>query len=102
MLFPHFFDRIIPGWFDKYLPWRRPDPAALDDVVMIAPSDAFIATLPGGHVPDRNDFVRLATDDRIRQWRLVLARCEALVDELCDLVDGGGLAEAIQPFPGAA
>jgi len=66
---------------------------------MIAPSDAFVAALPGGHVPDRKDFVDLATEDRIRQWRAVLARCEALADELCDLVDGGGLADAIRPFP---
>lgn len=102
VLFPHFFDRITPGWFDKPLRWRRPAAAALDDVVMIAPRDEFVAALPGAHVPDRGDFVALATDDRIRQWRAVLARAEALADELCDLVDGGGLADAIRPFPGAA
>jgi hypothetical protein len=102
VLFPHFFDRITPGWFDKPLPWRRPTARALDDVVMVAPRDEFVAALPGAHVPDRNDFIELATDDRIRQWRAVLERCESLVDELCDLVDGGGLADAIQPFPGAA
>jgi hypothetical protein len=102
VLFPHFFDRITPGWFDKPLRWRRPAATALHDVVMIAPSDEFVATLPGAHVPDRNDFVDLATDDRIRQWRAVLARCESLVDELCDMVDGGGFAAAIRPFPGVA
>jgi hypothetical protein len=98
VLFPHFFDRITPGWFDKPLRWRRPTGAAVDDVVMIAPSDEFVAALPGAHVPDRNDFVAMTNDDRIRQWRAVLDRCRALVDELSDLVDGGGLADAIRPF----
>jgi hypothetical protein len=100
VLFPHFFDRIVPGWYDKPLPWRRPSAADLDDVVMVAPSDAFVKALPGAHVPDRGDFVALPTADRIRQWRVVLAECEALADAWCDLVDGGGLADAVVPFQG--
>ena len=98
VLYPHFFDRIIPGWFDKPLEWRRPALADLDDVVMLAPSPEFVATLPGAHVPDRGDFVSMTTAERIRQWRGVLDHCRALVDEWCDLVDGGGLADAVRPF----
>ena len=98
VLFPHFFDRITPGWFDKPLRWRRPAAADVDDVVMVAPSDEFVASLPGAKVPDRNDFTKMKNVDRIRRWREVLERCEALVDDWNDLVDGGGLAEAIRPF----
>ena len=29
-LFPHFFDWMKPGWFDKHLNWRRHDPAHTD------------------------------------------------------------------------
>jgi hypothetical protein len=98
VLFTHFFDRIVPGWFDKPLKWRRPDAAALDDVVMLAPSDEFVAGLPGAKVPDRNDFLDLGTDERIRQWRSIVERCRSLADELVELIDGNGWAEAIQPF----
>lgn len=28
VLYPHFTDKVIPGWFDKGLPWRRGDAGA--------------------------------------------------------------------------
>ncbi|MAE96378.1 MAG: alpha/beta hydrolase [Deltaproteobacteria bacterium] len=96
VLFPHFFDRITPGWFDKPLRWRRPRASALDRVVLLAPSDAFVASLPGGKVPDRRDFEALRTAERQRRWREVVARCESLVSELEALLeDPSGRA---QPF----
>jgi len=98
VLFPHFFDRITPGWFDKPLSWRRPARADLDDVVMIAPSESFVASLPGGRVPDRNDFALLKEAERIRRWREVLDRSRAIPDAWAELVDGNGLADAIRPF----
>ena len=99
VLFPHFFDRITPGWFDK--PWkrRRPTAAALDDVVMIAPSDAFVASLPGGKVPDRDDFLDLGPAERVARWYDVIERCRALADELGEAIESGRLAERIEPFP---
>jgi len=98
VLFSHFFDRITPGWFDKPLPWRRPALADLSDVVMLAPSDSFVAGLPGGRVPDRNDFLELDTKARIRRWQTVVEHCRALADEFDDLLSGGRLADAIEPF----
>ncbi len=98
VLFPHFFDRITPGWFDKPLRWRKPSVEDFSDVVMLAPSDAFIATLPGGRVPDRNDFLELDTKQRIRQWHRVMDRCRVLADELNDLFDGNRLGDAILPY----
>ncbi len=101
VLFPHFFDRITPGWFDK--PWkkRRPTAAALDDVVMIAPSDAFVATLPGGKVPDRDDFLDFGEGERIERWYDVIERCRVLAEELAEGIDSGRIAERIEPFPNA-
>ena len=98
VLFPHFFDRITPGWFDKPLRWRRPRLEDLDDVLMIAPSDAFVSALPGGRVPDRNDFLRLGTAERIRRWKDVVDRCRVLADELHELIETQRLAEAVLPF----
>ncbi len=98
VLFPHFFDRITPGWFDK--PWRsrRPAPKDLEDVVMIAPSDGFIARLPDAKVPDRDDFTSLAETDRVRRWYDVVDRCRALADELEEKIETGRLADAAEPF----
>ena len=98
VLYPHFFDRITPGWFDKALPWRRPSPRGLDRVVMIAPSDDFVRSLPGGKVPDRTDFETLDNDERIAQWHAVAERCRVLAEDLADLIDSGRWAERIQPF----
>ncbi len=97
VLFPHFFDRITPGWFDKALPWRRPSMRDLEDVVMVAPSDEFVASLPGGRVPDRNDFLEFGTRERIRRWEDVMDRCRILADEFDDLLEGDRLAAAIEP-----
>jgi hypothetical protein len=98
VLFAHFFDRIVPGWFDKPLPWRRPDAGALDDVVMIAPTDQFVASLPGGKVPDRNDFLEFSTDERIERWRGIVERCRVLAKEFEGLIESNRLADVLQPF----
>ena len=60
-LFPHFFDWFKPGWFDKRLAWRQVSPANFSQTLVICPSAEFVASLPGGKVPDRTDFVRLPT-----------------------------------------
>jgi hypothetical protein len=98
VLFPHFFDRIVPGWLDKALPWRGARVQALDEVLMIAPSPAFIATLPGGRVPDRADFDRLEPGKRHAQWAEVVDRCAALPEALDDLLARGDWVDAIEPF----
>lgn len=99
VLFPHFFDRITPGWFDKWLPWRSPAPRDLADVVMVAPTEAFIRSLPGAKIPDRNDFAALRTGDRIQRWRTVLERGRRLADELCELFEGHGPEPVPMPLP---
>ena len=98
VLFPHFFDKITPGWFDK--PWKKrfPTAEALDDVLMIAPSDAFVATLPGGKVPDRDDFLDFGPDERVERWYGVIEQSRVLAEELAELIDGGRLAERLEPF----
>ena len=99
VLFQHFFDKITPGWFDK--PWksRRPSAAAMNDVVMIAPSDAFVAALPGGKVPDRDDFMDFSTEERVERWHGVVEACRVLGRELEELIESDGLADRVEPFP---
>ncbi len=82
VLYPHFTDRIVPGWLDKGLPWRRARGPWLENVVVVAPSREYLSTLPHGKLPDRGDFRRFAGDDegRMRYWRAAIAQSDRLGD----------------------
>lgn len=97
-LFPHFFDWLKPGWFDRQLSWRRLNPASTNRTVVICPSPEFIAALPDGKVPDRTDFVRMPEDRRIRIWGEVVDACGELAEELNDVLDKGQLPAKLQPL----
>ena len=79
VFYPHFNDFVTPGWLDKHLPWRRSPRTHpwLDDMLLVAPSPAFLATLPHGKLPERQDFYRYGPDhaDRIRAWQTAIAEC---------------------------
>ncbi|MDX1676811.1 patatin-like phospholipase family protein [Arsukibacterium sp.] len=77
VLYPHFYPRLTPGWFDKALKWRRAKPAHLHNVVLLCPSASWIASLPNGKIPDRNDF-KLPDAERLTNWRIVLERSHEL------------------------
>jgi hypothetical protein len=88
ILYPHFRSDITPGWFDKFLPWRR---AAIDEqdmLVLLCPSPAFVAELPHGKIPDRGDFTRLSPEARVRYWETCVERSQAMADEFRELVAG--------------
>jgi hypothetical protein len=88
-LYPHFTDRIVPGWLDKSLPWRRPASGEwLDNVVLVAPSPEYLARLPHGKLPDRKDFTRFAGDDegRCDYWRRTISESERLAEAFYDFV----------------
>jgi len=97
-LFPHFFDRIVPGWFDKKLAWRTPAPANIDRTILVSPSAEFVAGLPNGKIPDRTDFRSFAPEDRMQLWRSVVAECERLADELHEVLEKGELEARITPM----
>ncbi len=97
-LYPHFFDRIVPGWFDKKLTWRKPNPANVDRTVLISPSPEFVAELPNGKIPDRTDFTTFPPQDRMRLWRRVVAECGRLGDELNEVIEKGKLESRLTPL----
>ena len=84
VLYPHFIDRLIPGWLDKPWVWRHRAGAGLDNLVLLCPTKQWIARLPDARLPDRHDFVRFAKDPmaRMRRWREVVARAEDLARAL--------------------
>ncbi|ASM52353.1 hypothetical protein PESP_b0850 [Pseudoalteromonas espejiana DSM 9414] len=80
ILYPHFNSDPKAGWFDKNLK-RKVAPQNYDNVVMISPSKEFIAGLPYGKIPDRNDFTDLDADTRIKYWNTVFSETEKLAEE---------------------
>jgi hypothetical protein len=100
VLYPHFTDRIIPGWFDKSLPWRRADLERLKNVVLLGPSRDYLAKLPFGKLPDRSDFKRFLGKDAERQayWRKAMQESQRLGDEFLEWVEGGQVAERLEPL----
>ncbi|MCM0613669.1 patatin-like phospholipase family protein [Marinobacter sediminum] len=100
ILYPHFTDKVVPGWFDKTLPWRRGDATRLQDVLLIAPSREYLDTLPDRKLPDRKDFEKYVGDNtgRERSWRRAIAESDRLGDEFLELTETGKLMDAIRPL----
>lgn len=101
VLYPHFYAHVVPGWFDKALPWRRATGTNFARALLIAPSAAFVASLPGGKIPDRRDFYDLPEHERMRRWTQVVQQSEALGDELHALIESGHIADVVQPWTAA-
>lgn len=100
ILYPHFYSHIIPGWFDKFLPWRKASAENLDNVVLIHPTQDFIDSLPGGHIPSRQDFNRFKgdNDQRIKLWHQVIESSHDLGKAFMDCVTSSKLSQCVQPL----
>ncbi|MFA5678884.1 MAG: patatin-like phospholipase family protein [Pseudomonas sp.] len=100
VLYPHFIDRVVPGWFDKALPWRKANPTQIGDVLLLAPSPGYLARLPYGKLPDRRDYRRFINDDagRERYWRRAMSESQRMGDEFLELVSKGTLQQRVQPM----
>lgn len=98
VFYPHFYSKITPGWFDKLLHWRGPRREHYRNVLLVAPSAEFVASLPFGKIPDRNDFFKLDDDTRIGYWKEVLAATRALGDAFAELVEKQTLGALARPL----
>ncbi|MDG1752945.1 MAG: patatin-like phospholipase family protein [Thalassotalea sp.] len=79
ILYPHFNAQPKAGWFDKNLK-RKVQSSHYQNVVMLVPSNKFIASLPYGKIPDRKDFTEMDAARRIKYWRTVLSETERLAE----------------------
>jgi len=89
-LYPHFYPYLVPGWFDKSLKGRRVRGEALENMLIMAPSDEFVAGLPNGRIPDRKDFGATPDAERLRDWRHVIAQSDRLAEEFAALLEAPG------------
>jgi hypothetical protein len=80
ILYPHFTNRVIKGWFDKMLGWRQDQTSLMDRVVLLAPSESYLDGLPLKKIPDRGDFKQMSQAERIRYWSACVDASIALAE----------------------
>jgi len=98
VLFPHYSRRIVPGWLDKRLSWRKPHPSNMAPVLQLAPSESFIDSLPFRKIPDRNDFWAFVGNDRerITYWNTVISKSQVLAEEFIEAIESGSIRHRVQ------
>jgi len=97
-LYPHFFDFLKPGWFDRSLPWRKLSLDNLERTILVCPSEEFIQGLPGSKIPDRSDFTKFSNEERIKIWKSVVNSCAKLADDLNEVLEKDQLPNIMKPF----
>lgn len=98
VLYPHFYPHVVPGWFDKSLKWRRAGGRNFRRTLLIAPSEEFVARLPGRKIPDRRDFYGMTHSQRERVWQGVVDASEQISDDLQRLISSGRIADEVRPW----
>jgi len=90
----------VPGWLDKPLPWRRARGQWLDNLVLVSPSNEYLASLPFRKLPDRSDFKRFEQDGNSREkyLRQAMAESERLGDEFPRLTESGEISSHALPL----
>jgi hypothetical protein len=98
VLFFHHQERIIPGWLDKNLVQRAPDPETLSNVLMVFPTQSFVEKLPGEKIPERADFLAYLDDQgtRIKNWYKAVELSAPLGDDFIELVESGKIKNVVE------
>ena len=100
VLYPHYFARAPKGgWFDKNLRWRTVSRQHYRKTIIVAPSWEFAETLPGGSIPDLQDFYDFKYPERRQRWDKALEQCEALGEAFADLDQNNRWAQVAEPLP---
>ncbi|WP_043315849.1 hypothetical protein [Microbulbifer sp. HZ11] len=95
VLYPHFFPYMVPGWFDKSLRWRWVRGGAMENVILVAPSPSWVAKLPFSKIPDRDDFVKLSTEERLKYWNAVTEAGKQVAEDFFELWQTGAIASEL-------
>ena len=98
VLYPHYTDFIKPGWFDKKLSWRKPNPKNMENVLLVSPSKEFLAKLPYQKIPDRNDFYTFTNrgKERIDYWNKCVDASKQMAEEFLEAVESGKIRELVR------
>lgn len=98
VLYPHFYKTPTPGWFDKSIKSRCCHPDSYDNVLLVAPSEEFVAKLPYAKIPDRKDFANIPAQERIDYWSRVIKESDRLAEYFLSVVEHQDPAQFIKPI----
>jgi len=98
VLYPHFVNQIVPGWFDKMWKSRQSNPNNQARTLLISPSAEYLKRLPLGRLPDRKDFTLkgMTRQKRIQLWQQCIAESQRMGDEFLELQQQQKFAERLQ------
>lgn len=96
VLYPHFHQEVVPGWFDKSLKWRRTQGKIWPKVILMTPTDEFIRALPYGKIPDRKDFSNLSAAERLKYWQQAVEQGKRMADQLHEWIETNQLREKVR------
>ncbi len=98
VLYPHFSEKVVKGWFDKSLPWRSNAAENMSRTIVVAPSKSFLARLPYGKIPDRKDFSKMTQSERLSYWSKAMAMSQELADAFADVVEAADPVANVRRF----
>ena len=100
VLFPHFRETIARTWLDDTFGRRAAGNGELERVVQIHPTEEAIRRLPGGRLPDQDDFKTFVDDpsERFRRWREAVRLGEELGEILLEDLASGRFARRLEPL----
>lgn len=98
ILYPHFYDFALPGWFDKITKTRKVSPQNYDRVVMISPSEDLISKLPYQKIPDRKDYKKMEFKTRLKYWNKVTDMSRYMADDFHEMIVKGDIVDRLRSF----
>lgn len=98
ILYPHFSTDPIPGWLDRFFPYRKVKPLSREWLCLLVPSAEMIARFALQEFPDRRHFEKLSTTERKRAWRQTSQETEKMEAELALCLDCGELLKWSEPL----
>jgi len=98
VLYPHFYNTPTPGWFDKKVPSRHCHESSYENVVMLVPSQEFVANLPYAKIPDRKDFEDMPAEQRIKYWLETIKQSDRLAEAFLHYLQSDNILAQIKPI----
>lgn len=98
VLYPHFYNTLTPGWFDKSIKSRSCHPDSYDNALLVAPSQDFVDKLPYSKIPDRKDFTEMTSQQRIAYWNKVIDESDRLAEHFLSVVEDENPAQFVKPI----
>lgn len=98
ILYPHFYDFALPGWFDKLTKTRKVTPENYERVLMISPSKELIQKLPYQKIPDRKDFEKMDFETRMKYWNKVVDMGKYMVEDFHEMIRKEDILLRLKPF----